>query len=87
MRHEDVERGDELSHGDALVGLPLLEGLNIVEEDKEVVRLALVVDLGLLGAPASHDDRVLVVEKCDRCVVFVVESVLSEEVRSKRAGF
>jgi hypothetical protein len=53
---EDLERGDEVSVGDALVGLPVLESLNIVEEDDEIVSLALEVDLALLCAATSHDD-------------------------------
>lgn len=53
VSNEDLERGDEVSEGDALVSLPLLVGLNIIDEDDEVVA-ALVVDLGLLSLAASH---------------------------------
>lgn len=53
---EDLDWGDEVSVGDALVGLPGLESLNIVEEDDEIVSLALEVDLALLCAATSHDD-------------------------------
>lgn len=59
MSNEDLERGDEVSEGDALVSLPLLVGLNIIDEDDEVVA-ALVVDLGLLSLAASHCGCVLV---------------------------
>ena len=55
MRDKDLDGGDELSKGDARVALPLLELVDVVEEDEEVVRLALVVDLALLGAAARHD--------------------------------
>lgn len=55
MRHEDLECGDEVSQGDRLVALPLLVGLNIVDEDDEVVLSALVVDLDLLSC-ALHLD-------------------------------
>ncbi|CAG1963715.1 unnamed protein product [Fusarium graminearum] len=53
MCAEDLERGDEVSQGDALVGLPLLVGLDIVDEDDKVIA-ALEVDLGLLSLAASH---------------------------------
>lgn len=53
VSNEDLERGDEVSEGDALVSLPLLVGLKIIDEDDEVVA-ALVVDLGLLSLAASH---------------------------------
>ncbi|KAI6754273.1 hypothetical protein HG530_012787 [Fusarium avenaceum] len=59
VSNEDLERGDEVSEGDALVSLPLLVGLNIIDEDDEVVA-ALVVDLGLLSLAASHCGCVLV---------------------------
>ena len=36
---------DEQSEGNALVGLPLLGGLDVVDEDDEVLGLALVVAL------------------------------------------
>jgi hypothetical protein len=50
---EDLERGDEVSQRDALVALPLLVGLDIVNEDDKVIA-ALEVDLGLLSLAASH---------------------------------
>jgi hypothetical protein len=54
VRDEDLEGRDEVRHGDALVALPLLVGLDVIDEDKEVIVLALVVDLGLSGLAASH---------------------------------
>jgi hypothetical protein len=42
----DLEGTDNLCQRNGLVGLPLLCLLNIVNEDDEVLRLALVVDLG-----------------------------------------
>lgn len=53
---EDLECRDELSHGDGLVGLPLVESVDIIQEDDEVVVLALVVDLDLLSVSANHFD-------------------------------
>ncbi len=55
MGEEDPEGGDKLGQRDALVALPLLERLGVVNEDDEVVKLALVVDLGLGGFAAGHD--------------------------------
>lgn len=60
MRHEDLEGRDEVSQRDRLVTLPLLVGLNIVDEDDEIVLSALVVDLDLLSC-ALHLDSGLVV--------------------------
>lgn len=51
---EDLERGNEVSKRDAPVAEPLLEVFGIVDEDDEVVLLALVVDLGLGSFAASH---------------------------------
>ena len=51
----DSECRNEVSHGDAGVLLPLLEVLGIVNEDEEIVLLALEVDLGLSSFSASHD--------------------------------
>jgi hypothetical protein len=51
---KDVEAGDEVSHGDALVRQPLLVQVDIVNEDEEVVVLALEVNLGLGGLSSSH---------------------------------
>lgn len=60
VRHKDLEGRDEVSQGDGLVALPLLVGLNIVDEDDEVVLSTLVVDLDLLSC-ALHFDCGLVV--------------------------
>lgn len=46
MSDIDLERADDLCQRNGLVGLPFLCLLNIVNEDDEVLRLALVVDLG-----------------------------------------
>lgn len=58
MRHKNLERRDEVREGglgDGLVGLAFLPGVvgfDIIDEDQEVIRRALVVDLVLLsGAP------------------------------------
>ena len=37
MGQEDLERGDEVSQRDALVALPLLVGLDIINEDDKVI--------------------------------------------------
>lgn len=60
---EDLERRDEVSHGNALVSLPLVVRLDIINENDEVVVVALVVALGLEGFAASHLDGV-VAEGC-----------------------
>ena len=52
---EDLECADDLGERDALVGLPILCRLCIVDEDDEVLVLALVVDLGLLTFASGHD--------------------------------
>lgn len=59
---EDAERRDKVSHGNALVSLPLVVRLDIVNEDDEVIVAALVVALGLDGFAASHLDA-LVLQK------------------------
>lgn len=61
MRHEDLEGGDEVCQGDRLVALPLLVGLDVIDEDDEVVLVALVVDLGLLSGALHFDCRLVVV--------------------------
>jgi len=45
LADEHLEGADDLSEGNALVGLPLLGGLDVVDEDDEVLGLALVVAL------------------------------------------
>jgi hypothetical protein len=60
---EDLERGDEVSQRNALVGLPLLVGLDIVNEDDKVIA-ALEVDLGLLSLAASHCEGLCGRELC-----------------------
>jgi hypothetical protein len=49
---EDLEAVDDLGEGHALVLLPLLHGLGALDEDDEVLALALVVALGLGGVSA-----------------------------------
>ena len=56
---EDLESGHEVSHGDGGVAITeLLVGLDVVDEDKEVLLVLLVVDLGLGGLAACHVDGV-----------------------------
>ena len=52
---EDLEATDHLGKGDGRVVLPLLNGLDIVNEDNEVLGGALEVDLGLGSVATSHD--------------------------------
>lgn len=52
MGDEDLEAVDDLGEGHALVLLPLLHGLGALDEDDEVLALALVVALGLGGVSA-----------------------------------
>ena len=58
---EDLERRDEVGQRDGLIALPLLVRVHIIDEDNEVVGVALEVDLGLGGLSASHLDVVLLV--------------------------
>ena len=50
MGNEDLECTDDLSKRDGLVSLPVVCSLNIINEDNEVVCLALEVDLGLFSS-------------------------------------
>lgn len=54
MGDKDLPAADDLSERNALVVLPVLDGLDVVDEDDEVLLLALVVDLGLGVVAASH---------------------------------
>ena len=54
MNGEDLEGGDEMRQGDALVTLPLLVGLLIIHEDDEGLVVALEADLVNLSLAASH---------------------------------
>ena len=56
MCNEDLECGDEVGHGNRLVSLPLLVRTNVIDEDDEVLVLALVVDLVLGSLAAGHCD-------------------------------
>jgi hypothetical protein len=69
VRNEDLERSNEIGQRRALVTLPLVQLGDIVNEDDEVVLLALEVDLGLVCFSASHVD------------VFVCSGVLVEDLR------
>ena len=53
MRDEDLPSADDLRQRDAFVLLPLLNSFRRVDEDDEVVSLALVVDFGL-GIVSTH---------------------------------
>ena len=55
MSNEDLECADDLRERDALVGLPVLSGLCIINEDDEVFDLALEMDPGLGCFSTSHD--------------------------------
>jgi hypothetical protein len=52
---EDLEAADDLGKGDGGVALPLLNSLDVVNEDNEVLGGALEVDLGLGSVATSHD--------------------------------
>jgi len=54
MGNEDFEHAHEVSERDALVGLPFLGGGEVIDEDDEVLILALVVGLDLLCFSARH---------------------------------
>ena len=55
VRNKDLEGGHDLCEWGALICLPLLESLHIVDKDNEVVFLALEVDLGLWCFSLGHD--------------------------------
>ena len=55
VRHEDLEGTHDLCEWGALVLLPPLESTRVVDEDNEVILLALEVDLGLLTFSLGHD--------------------------------
>ena len=55
MGDEDLEAVDDLSEGDALVLLPVLNSLSALSEDNEVVTVALEVDSDL-GSVSAHVD-------------------------------
>lgn len=59
VRREDLEGGDKVCKGKAIVSLPLLVGVEIINKDNKVVLVALVVDLCLNGFSASHFYEVL----------------------------
>ena len=52
---EDLEAVNDLGERDALVLLPVLNGLSALSEDNEVVVVALVVDSDL-GSVSAHVD-------------------------------
>ena len=54
VRHEDLPAADDGCEGDRLVILPVPHSLSRVDEDDEVVALALVVDLALGFVSARH---------------------------------
>ena len=56
--YEDLERGYNLGQWDRLVVEPLLVVISAVEEDNEIVILALEVDLLLDSLTAGHDEGV-----------------------------
>jgi hypothetical protein len=55
VRNKDLEGTNDLCQWGALIRLPLLESLHVVDKDNEVVFLALEVDLGLLCFSSRHD--------------------------------
>jgi len=59
VRHEDLPAADDGCQGDGLVILPVADSLSRVDEDDEVVALALVVDLALGFVSARHCGWVL----------------------------
>jgi hypothetical protein len=60
VSNEDLEAADDLGERNAGVALPVLDSLGAVDEDNEVLSLALVVDLVLHSIAASHFEWVCV---------------------------
>lgn len=52
---EDLDGADKVCQRNTLIRLPLLVRIDVVNEDNEVVGVALEMDLALDGAAASHD--------------------------------
>lgn len=55
MCDHDLEGVDDLSQRDARIVLPFLDIGGGLDEDDEVISVALVVDLGDLSVSARHD--------------------------------
>lgn len=60
-RRENLESRDEVCHRNGLVVQPLLVGFVVINEDDEVLGVALVVDLDLGSLAFRHVDGVVVV--------------------------
>lgn len=54
VSHKDLEAVHDLGEGDGAVVFPVLDGLDVVDEDDEIFVFALVVDFGLVGVSAGH---------------------------------
>lgn len=54
MRHKDLEPAHDLREGNTAIFLPILYGLDVIDEDNEIVFLAFVVDFGLGCIAAGH---------------------------------
>ncbi len=57
---ENLEGRDKVSEGNALVSLPLLVDLGVIDKDDEVISVALEVDLVLCRLSAGHCERLVV---------------------------
>lgn len=56
VSHEDFPAVQHIAEGNAAVILPLLQDLEVVDEDDEVIRATLVEDLGNRIVGTRHDD-------------------------------
>ena len=54
MRHEDLETADDMRQWNGPILLPFLDCFHVVHKDDEVLFLALVVYLGLVGISSRH---------------------------------
>ena len=54
VSNEDLVGRDKMGHRNGLVVLPFLESLNVVDENEEVLVVALVVDLGCGSCALDH---------------------------------
>lgn len=56
MRNKDLPSTQNLCQGDSAVILPFASSFDVIDEDDEVIGLALVDDLGDLFVSARHFD-------------------------------
>lgn len=74
MSDKDLEAVDDLGEGDGAVVFPVLDGLDVVDEDDEIFVFALVVDFGLVSVSAGHGCGLIWFDWEDFVMVSVVDN-------------